>query len=68
MSESFNEYWERRCKANPSLRRGDVVMKISVAAFKREVEKAFEAGAGVDAKGGPSLFDDLLGRFGMGKP
>lgn len=44
--DNFEQYWEKLCTKNPLLR----YYSASVASFKRELKKAFEAGQDIDYK------------------
>lgn len=44
MSQSFDDYWAKLCRANPSLHDDNTTMTIRVASFKRQVERAFNSG------------------------
>ena len=41
---TFESYWDRKKQATPGLAEGGCSMVISVASFRAELEKAFEAG------------------------
>lgn len=43
-SVDFGDYWHKIITQNPSLSRGDSVIKLSSISFKRELLKAFRAG------------------------
>lgn len=59
---SFLEYWGRLISSNESLKEPENKMTISVASFRRQLEKAHTAGveAGKNQSSG-SLFDQLFG-------
>ena len=59
---SFLEYWGRLIASNESLKEPENKMTISVASFRRQLDKAYQAGV-EDGKGqsGGSLFDQLFG-------
>lgn len=59
MSESFDAYWERLCRATPQLRNPDAKMTISVVAFRKAIQKSFKAG-GSDIEA-LSAFDKIFG-------
>lgn len=61
---SFLEYWGRLISSNESLKEPENKMTISVASFRKQLEKAFEAGK--EGSGG-SLFDQLFGGKPSGK-
>ena len=44
MGQKFKEYWDRLCRATPRLNEPATKMTISVASFKKQLEKAFEEG------------------------
>lgn len=55
---SFLEYWGRLIASNESLKEPENKMTISVASFRKQLEKAYEAGK--EGSGG-SLFDQIFG-------
>lgn len=57
---AFNSFWFRLRTANPSLNDDDCKMTISVAAFRRSLEKAYEAGRS-------DITDAVDGMSGKGK-
>lgn len=67
MTNNFQLYWARIVQKNPKLSTDDTKMTISVAAFKKQQEKAFRAGrdAEVRDRGGRGTVDDLLKGLGL---
>lgn len=65
---SFLEYWGRLIASNDNLKEPENKMTISVASFRRQLEKAHSAGveAGKSQSGG-SLFDQIFGGRPFGK-
>ena len=61
---SFLEYWGRLIASNKNLTEPENKMTISVASFRKQLEKAYEAGKG---ESGGSLFDQLFGGRPFGK-
>ena len=63
--KTFSHYWSIRTVKNPSLgKKGKVT--ISIAEFKKEAERAFDAGKAVSQMGSQnsgSSFEDIMGSF-----
>lgn len=56
---NFNQYWTKLTKSNKSLSNPDTEMKISVASFKKQLEKAFKAGRAKTTAQAAKEFEDL---------
>ncbi len=62
---SFREYWDKLRARNAALHNDDTKMTITVASFRAQVKKAFEAGAEAEGeqKGGmDGLFEAMFGK------
>lgn len=46
---TFDEYWQRLCDKNPSLKEESAVMKITVAKFKEAIHRAFDVDSATKA-------------------
>ncbi len=42
---TFEEYWEKLCRANPGLRNGNALAQMSQNVFKAHIKEAFKADA-----------------------
>lgn len=73
MSHLFVVFWKRKTEANPSLAEGDVMLRISVESFRKQLEIAFQAGREAQQdlharanelreKYGKTPFEQLFGR------
>lgn len=58
---SFYNYWNRLCRSNASLCDEKSKMTISVASFRKQLEKAHQDGC-EESKDDKSVFESLFGK------